>query len=98
MISQLRLYTINKGKLDEFVNAWLKGVVPLRLKMGFTVDGAWTVKETNQFIWILSYDGPEDWQAKQDQYYNSPERKALDPDPAEYIARIEEFFISPVKT
>ena len=98
MTSQLRIYTINKGRLEEFVNAWKKGVVPLRLKHGFKIDGAWTVKENNQFIWILTYNGPEDWRTKQDAYYNSPERKALDPDPAQHIARVEEYFISSIKT
>ncbi len=97
MISQLRTYTINKGKLDEFVKAWSEGVYQLRLKKGFRIDGAWTIKENSQFVWILSYDGPEDWQTKQDQYYDSPERKALNPDPAQYIASSEEWFISPVK-
>lgn len=97
MTSQLRIYTINKGKLDEFVTAWKKGIVPLRLKHGFKLDGAWTVKENNQFVWILTYNGPEAWQIKQDTYYNSPERKALDPDPAQYIARVEECFISSIK-
>jgi hypothetical protein len=98
MVTQLRIYTINKGKLDEFVKAWFKGVYPLRLKLGFKVDGAWTVKATNQFVWILRHDGPEDWQTKQEDYYNSPERKALTPDPVQLIARIEEFFITSVGT
>ncbi len=97
MVSQLRIYTINKGKLDEFVQAWAEGVYPLRIKFGFRIDGAWTVKENNQFVWILTYEGPEDWQAKQDEYYNSNERKALNPDPAHYIARVEAWFISPVR-
>ena len=72
MVSQLRIYTINKGKLDEFVEAWREGVYPLRLNQGFRIDGAWTIKENNQFVWILSYDGLGDWQTKQDQYYDSP--------------------------
>ncbi len=97
MVSQLRIYIINKGKLDEFVKAWSEGVYQLRLKKGFRIDGAWTIKENNQFVWILSYDGPEDWQTKQDQYYDSPERKALNPDPAQYVGSSEEWFISPVK-
>jgi hypothetical protein len=97
MTSQVRIYTINKGKLNEFVKAWNKGVVPLRLRHGFKIGGAWTVKENNQFVWILTYDDPEDWHTKQEVYYNSPERKALDPDPAQYIARVQEYFISSIK-
>jgi hypothetical protein len=82
MTFQVRIYTINKGKLNEFVKAWNKGVVPLRLRHGFKIGGAWTVK---------------DWHTKQEVYYNSPERKALDLDPAQYIARVQEYFISSIK-
>ena len=98
MVTQLRIYTINKGKLDEFVRLWCERVYPLRLKLGFKVDGAWTIKETNQFVWVLRYDGPEEWQTKKEEYYNSPERKALTPDPVQLIARIEQYFVTPVKT
>jgi hypothetical protein len=79
------------------VREWVKGVYPLRLKQGFKIDGAWTIKENNQFVWILRYDGPDNWKAKQDAYYDSAERKALTPDPAQYITRAEEYFISPVE-
>ncbi len=51
---QLRRYTINKGRLDDFVDAWRRGVYPLRLKFGFTIDGAWVIQERNEFVWIMS--------------------------------------------
>jgi len=94
--SQLRMYTINKGKMDEFVTGWAESIVPLRLKYGFRVDGAWVVQEQNRFVWILSYDGPDDWEARNRAYYESPERKALDPDPAQHIAHMETYLITPV--
>lgn len=96
MVSQLRRYTINKGQLDDFLDAWTKNVVPLRRKHGFKVDGAWTIKNRNEFVWILTYDGPEQWQTKVDEYFSSPERKAMNPDPGHFVAKIEEWFISPV--
>ena len=46
--------------------------------------------------WEVSYDGPEDWDAKQVAYYGSPERAALDPDPAQYIAKTERWFVDSV--
>ena len=93
---QMRLFTINRGKLDDFVKAWLKGVYPLRLKHGFTIPAAWAVPETNQFMWALCYEGPEEWDAKEAAYYGSEERGALDPDPRQLIARVERWFITPV--
>ncbi len=92
MVAQLRLYIINKGKMDEFVKGWKEGVYPLHLKHGFRIDKAGVIKEMNQFFWIVSYDGPEDWDTKQAAYYGSPERAALDPDPAQFIARADRCF------
>lgn len=96
MTAQLRIFTINRGKMDEFVEAWLEGVYPLRLKHGFNIDSAWVIKERNEFMWTLSYDGPEDFEAKDAAYYDSAERVTLDPDPVQYIAKSEKWFITSV--
>ena len=93
--TQIRIFTINKGKMDVFLDGWQKGVYPLRIKNGFKIEGAWVVKEKNKFIWILSYDGPEGFEAKDSAYYASQGRTTLKPDPAEYIADVEKYFISP---
>ncbi len=97
-MQQLRVYTINRGKMEDFVRVWRQGVAPIRQKVGFKIPGAWVIKETNQFIWLLSYDGPEEWAVKDREYFNSPERKALDPDPAQWIARTEQYLVDPVTT
>lgn len=96
MKHQLRIYTINHGMLDEFAQLWRKSVYPLRIKVGFQVTGAWVNREINQFVWILSYDGPQTWEEANNAYYASPERKALNPDPAQFIARMETYFIEDV--
>ena len=95
-VSQLRMYRIADGKLAEFVQQWLTGVLPLRRKMGFTVDGAWTVRGEDRFVWIVSYEGEESFEVKNEEYYASPERKALDPNPADFIEESMELIISPV--
>ena len=90
---QLRVFTINREKLDDFTKAWREGVLPLRRKHGFTVPLAWAVPETNQFFWLLCYAGPEDWEAKDKAYYASEERGKLTPDPRHFIARVERWFV-----
>ena len=94
-MTQLRMYTINRGKMDDFVRAWKAGVYPLRRTHGFQIEGAWVIKERNQFVWLLSYGGG-DWEARDAAYYASPERAALDPDPAQFIAQAEQWFLSDV--
>lgn len=91
--TQLRIFTINKGKMNVFLDAWMKGVYPLRLKHGFKVEGVWTVRDKNKFVWLLSYDGPEGFEKKDSAYYASTSRKIMDPDPAQYIADTEYYFL-----
>jgi hypothetical protein len=92
MVTQIRIYTINRGELHQFENEWRAKIRPLRLELGFQVDGAWLLEETNQFVWLLSYDGPESWEAKDAAYYASPTRQKMSPNPARLIARVEEYF------
>ena len=96
MLVQLRVYTINRGVMDEWVEEWHEHIKPLRLKIGFEILGAWTVTETNQFLWVLSYDGPESWDSLDQAYHQSKERRAMEPDPARHITRMEHFFMDPV--
>jgi hypothetical protein len=70
---------------------------PLRLKIGFQVLGAWTIEETNQFVWLMSYDGPESWDDLDRAFHQSEERRAMTPDPARNIARIEHYFLDAVE-
>ncbi len=83
--TQLRDYTIKPGQLHRFAELWRTNVRPLREKKGFVVEGAWKVPSEEHFVWIVSYDGPDGWDAANKSYYDSPERKAMDPDPASFI-------------
>ncbi len=96
MTVQLRLYTINRGCLRQFAEEWKASVLPLRLEHGFRVHDAWIIEETNQFAWLIGYDGPESWAAKERAYYDSEERKAMAPNPARLIARPEQYFVESI--
>lgn len=93
---ELRIYTINRGRLDDFVAAWLEGVYPLRLEHGFQIPAAWISRQNNQFIWVLGYDGPESWEDKQRGYYDSSQRQSLEVDPLDMIAHGDTWPITPV--
>jgi len=54
MTSQLREYTVRPGEMRQWIEEWRSKIVPLRLKHGFEVVGAWTVEGTDQFVWIVS--------------------------------------------
>lgn len=94
--TQLREYTIKPGQLDAFATLWAKNVRPLRAKKGFVVEGAWKIAAEDKFVWIVSYAGPDGWEAANQAYYGSPERKAMTPDPASFILAQRTAFIDRV--
>ena len=91
--TQLRDYSIKPGQLDVFADLWSKMVRPLRQKKGFVVESAWKIPSESRFVWIVSYDGPDGWEAANRNYYDSPERKAMDPDPASFITAQRTVFV-----
>ena len=52
------------------------------------------VPKENRFVWILSYDGPEGFEARDSAYYDSPDRKSMKPDPAPLIEKAESWFVT----
>ncbi len=82
---QIRRYHIAEGKLDEFIDAWKAGVVPLRKRFGFRFHGAWPIEESSEFVWVISHDGEEGFATADAAYYESEERRHLSPDPAVHI-------------
>lgn len=95
-VSQLRMYRIVEGKLEEFVRLWREGVAPLRTAHGFRIEGAWTIPDEDRFVWVITHDGPGSFEEADTAYYASPERAALHPDPAKVIASSETHFMTPV--
>ncbi|WP_327743905.1 NIPSNAP family protein [Streptomyces europaeiscabiei] len=93
--TQLRTYTVREGMVDEWVERWREEIVPLRLELGFTVDGAWVDRERNQFVWLISYDGPETFAERNAVYWASPERKAMNLEPDDYLLHTDDRTVEP---
>ena len=91
---QLRMYQVKPGELDEFVEEWQRVVVPLRRSLGFLVVDGWRGADSESFVWLVGYDG--DFAEADAAYYASPERAALDPDPARHIAHVETKMLRPI--
>ena len=83
---QLRVYRVHAGEMDEWLGEWRSVIVPLRRRLGFEVAGAWVQRAEDRFAWLLAYDGPEGIEAANERYYDSPERAAVDPNPARHLA------------
>jgi hypothetical protein len=87
---ELRRNRIRPGGMDDFLDAWLAQVPPMRRQFGFQFLGAWVADDKDEFVWIMGYDGPDGFDAADARYYASPARAALDPDPAQWFETAEQ--------
>ena len=86
----------NGGSLQLFAEEWNGKIRPLREMLGFKIVSAWTVEETNQFVWVQRFEGDGTWEEQDRAYFASDERRAMEPNPARLIARMEQYFADPV--
>ena len=68
---QLRRYTIESGRMDDFIT-WWRSILEPRARYGFRVLFAYADDEHDQFVWVVVHDG--DFDAAEASYMASPER------------------------
>jgi hypothetical protein len=90
---QLRSYRVRNGEMDEWLREWRELVYPLRLAHGFLVVGAWVNRDQDRFVWIVGHDYLE---RADSAYYASPQRIAMDPDPARHLVETETVALEPI--
>jgi NIPSNAP protein len=90
---QLRRYTVAAGQMERWLGEWRDRVRPLREGHGFAVVGAWVVEESSEFVWVIAYDGEGTFAEADAAYYGSPERAALEPDPARHLVEVRTDFV-----
>jgi hypothetical protein len=88
---RLRIYRVTDPA--RWLDEWRERVAPLRRAHGFDIVGAWLDEEAETFVWLLAH---EDYEAADNAYYASPERGALDPDPARLIVESRELRVRPI--
>lgn len=96
MATPLRIYIINREEPDALVREFREQIRPLRGKSGFEIDGALCVPETNPFVRLMRYDGPEDRDTLDRSFHTHAIRRSMQPDPARNIARASNHFLEPV--
>ncbi len=85
MVTQVRIYTINRGMLDSWIQLFNEKIVPTSARFGVTVVGAWVNRPQNEFIWVRTFES----EAALKVYEDSPERAAYSPQTGSHIAKIE---------
>ena len=72
MISQLRIYTINRGQMDSWLETFNGLLRSLLAEHDIKVDGTWVDEENERFIWIRSFEDQADLEQKEAAFYGSP--------------------------
>ena len=96
MRSQLRIYDIKPGTMEEFAAQVDELLMPIRLDHGFSRSGPWIVEETYQYAWIVHYDGEGSFEEADQRYYNDPRRDTLPFKPLDYITKLDVRMLTPI--
>jgi hypothetical protein len=64
MLTQIRIYTINKGEMDNFLKHFKEEIMPLHEKIGVPIVGTWVNRPQNEFIWVRTYKDKAELEAK----------------------------------
>ena len=85
MITQVRIYTINRGMMDSWIQVFNEKIVPTSAQFGVRVVGAWVNRPQNEFIWVRTFETEEQLKT----YETSPERAAYTGITGPHIAKTE---------
>ncbi len=88
-VSQLRMYTVNGGMMDQWVKLFTETLVPLQENLGMKIDAMWVNGDKNQFIWIRSFADAEDLKAKEAAFGASPDWQAMRENAGSHLARLD---------
>ena len=64
MLSQIRIYTINKGEMDAFLKHFKDEVMVVHERIGVPIVGTWVNRPQNEFIWIRTHEDAADLEVK----------------------------------
>ncbi len=96
MISQLRIYTVNRGMMDQWVRLFTETIAPLQGKHGIKIDGMWVNEDKNQFIWVRSFADAADLKTKTGSFSSSSEWRAVKDHVMSHLAREDVQNLEPV--
>ena len=64
MQAQIRIYTINRGEMDTFLEHFKSQVMPVHESIGWPIVSTWLNRPQNEFIWVRTHADAADLEAK----------------------------------
>ncbi len=89
MVSQLRIYTINRGMMDSWLKLFEEHIRPIHQGLGIPIEASWVNADRTEFLWVRSFNTVEEIPEKEAAYFASPGRSTLGDLPTSHIAKME---------
>ena len=89
MYAQLGVYTVNRGKMDAWIEWFNNKARPVAEQAGHQILGPWINEASTEFIWIRPYESAEDAKTKDEAFSSSPAWQAIAREASEFVAKIE---------
>ena len=64
MAAQIRIYTINRGQMDDFLKHFGEETSKLHQEIGWPIVATYVNRPQNEFIWVRTYTDAADLEAK----------------------------------
>ena len=74
MPSQLRIYKIKPGQMENWLQFFREKVVPLHRKFGIPARIAWINPAESEFVWVRDFSDKEPVEDQERRYVSSEER------------------------
>ena len=77
MPSQVRIYKIRPGQMENWLRFFHEKVVPLQNKFGISPHVGWVNAKDSEFIWVRDFSGGEPIEEQEKRYVASEERRTV---------------------
>jgi hypothetical protein len=78
VVSQLRIYKIREGLMDEWRELFFGTLMDIHRMVGINVTAAWqNTADPLEFVWIREFRSAESVEEQENEFFSTPERRAL---------------------
>ena len=81
--------------MESWIKLFHEHLKPNHEKYGIPIEATWVNTDRTEFIWVRSFADLAHIEAKEKEYYSSPERLAMQDQPQSHIAKTEVRIVEP---
>ncbi|MDI2098921.1 hypothetical protein [Ruicaihuangia caeni] len=90
LVSQLRIYRIRQGLMDEWLELFHDKLVPLHHEVGIPVPFASrNTADPDEFVWIRQFESADSVERQENEFFSNPPRVALGDVRGKFVESLE---------